>query len=108
MLLTPQAYFFIFGYTLLAFAIFLEPVEGEHQFFVFKFTNRVAAFIMMILFGIFWALTVNCMVHGGCFWWSWILCGYLMFSPLILMMVRFQTNLPWKTTIVQFYQKVSQ
>lgn len=107
MSITPQAYCFIFGYTILAFAIFLEPPEGEHTFFLFKFTNKVSAFVLTLLFGIFWAMTVNCIVYGKCVWWSWFICGYITFAPIIIMIAREGGVTSWDTGVVSFYELVS-
>lgn len=78
--LTTQAIGFMLSYTTLATLIFLPSIDYE----TLTFKKRVYYSVYMLLGGALAAYSVNCMIIGQCFAWSWVALGLFAVTPMII------------------------
>jgi hypothetical protein len=72
--LTTQAQYALFGYILVLIAIFLpaKPTSPEETARGYDLSNRLMAFIILLLPIALSVYTINCLVAGQCSIWSWV------------------------------------
>lgn len=78
--LTTQAIGFMLAYTTLSTLLFLPTIDYEQ----ITFKQRVYYALYLLFGGAFAAYSVNCMIIGQCFAWSWILMGLFAFTPMVI------------------------